>query len=299
MQQAKLTASGGVAGEVLGSAVAVSGDGSTIVAGAPGGASDPTDPGAVYVFTRPAGGWSDGTQTAKLTASGGAAGDQLGYSVAISSDGSTIVAGARHVNLKTGAAYVFVKPGSAWANTATANATLTVNGGNDGDNFGWSVAVSGDGSTVVAGAPDANTDAGAGYVFNSGATWGSEMQAATLTASGPTAPIPQPTRLVLGDLRGWVDDCSWRLRECVERIDRRPGRSVRLRKPMGAWTVRHRNGDADRVRWRRPRPPGHGGGTSSNGSTVIAGTESTVNRAPSTYSSSRPWAGRTRPRARS
>jgi hypothetical protein len=49
------------------------------------------------------------TQLAKLTASGGAAFDYLGYSVAISGD--TVVVGAPIVNRTQGAAYVFVKQG--------------------------------------------------------------------------------------------------------------------------------------------------------------------------------------------
>ena len=44
------------------------------------------------MFVKPAGGWASATETAKLTASDGAAGDDLGQSVAISGD--TIVAGA-------------------------------------------------------------------------------------------------------------------------------------------------------------------------------------------------------------
>jgi len=48
--------------------------------------------GAAYIFVRPGSGWADETQTAKLTASDGAAGDQFGTSVAIS--GNTAVAGA-------------------------------------------------------------------------------------------------------------------------------------------------------------------------------------------------------------
>ena len=53
VEQAKLTASGGAAGDVFGSSVAVSGD--TVVVGAPY-ASSAT--GAAYVFTKPAAGWS-------------------------------------------------------------------------------------------------------------------------------------------------------------------------------------------------------------------------------------------------
>jgi hypothetical protein len=58
--------------------------------------------GAAYVFVKPGGGWSSGTQTAKLTASDGAAGDALGASVGVSSDGSTVVAGAGCWCLPTG-----------------------------------------------------------------------------------------------------------------------------------------------------------------------------------------------------
>jgi hypothetical protein len=65
--------------------------------------------GAAYVFVKPAGGWADATQTAKLTASDGAAGDALGFSVAVSSD--TIVAGAVGTAVSghsfQGAAHVF------------------------------------------------------------------------------------------------------------------------------------------------------------------------------------------------
>ena len=50
------------------------------------------DQGAVYVFTKPASGWADETQAAKLTASDGAVTGWLGYSVAVV--GTTIAAGA-------------------------------------------------------------------------------------------------------------------------------------------------------------------------------------------------------------
>ena len=45
------------------------------------------------MFTEPGSGWANMTQTAKLTASDGAAGDLFGYSVSIS--GNTVVVGAR------------------------------------------------------------------------------------------------------------------------------------------------------------------------------------------------------------
>jgi trimeric autotransporter adhesin len=185
VQQAELTPTDGVSGDSFGAAVAVSGDGSTIAVGAPGTPSDSSDPGAVYLFTKPAGGWASVTAPAKMTASGGEAGDNLGFSVAISGDGSTVVAGARHVSLNTGAVYVFVRSGAAWS-TGTDAAELTNSGGSPGDSLGYSVAVSSDGSTVVAGAPFANSF-GSGYVFErGGAGWLSESTpAATLTEGSP------------------------------------------------------------------------------------------------------------------
>lgn len=97
----------------------------------------------------------------KLTASDGAANDELGQSVAVSGD--MMVVGAygatvdgRHVQ---GAAYVFVKSGGTW----TQQAKLTASDGAADDNLGRSVAVSG--STVVVGAPYAHSYQGAAYVF--------------------------------------------------------------------------------------------------------------------------------------
>src|SRR5207244_11596914 len=128
----------------VGSSVAVAGD--TIVAGA----FDATvgahaAQGAAYVFVKPTTGWGNATQTAKLTASDGAGGDALGLSVATSGD--TVVAGAPFAKVGAngfqGAAYVFVKPTTGWAN-GTETAKLTASDGAVADQLGYSVAVSGD-----------------------------------------------------------------------------------------------------------------------------------------------------------
>src|SRR5207247_699415 len=123
-------------------------------------------------FVKPTTGWANATETAKLTASDGAARDFFGESVAISPD--TIVVGADSAtvgsNLHQGAAYVFVKPATGWT-TATQTAKLTASDGATDDDLGFSVAVSGD--TVVAGAPGVNEGAnsfhGAAYVFGQAA----------------------------------------------------------------------------------------------------------------------------------
>ncbi len=182
-QQAKLTASDGAADDLLGESVAVQGD--TIVAGAPGATvNGNSGQGAVYVFVKPRGGWTSATETAKLTASDGLAGDSLGGpglgSNAVGISGDTIVAGA--VGFRAGAVYVFVMPKGGWR-SETQTAKLTASDGGGG--LGMSVAI--DGGTVVGGAWDANgnqASTGAAYVFvEPKGGWRSETEAAKLTAS--------------------------------------------------------------------------------------------------------------------
>jgi hypothetical protein len=89
-------------------------------------------------------------QEAAVTAPGGQAADQFGYSIAVSAD--TAVVGAPYVNsasnfLYQGAVYVFGRTNGVWTwqQTLTGSATVYQAG------FGWSVAISGD--TIVVGAP--------------------------------------------------------------------------------------------------------------------------------------------------
>ena len=185
---AKLSAARGAVDEFFGESVAISGR--TVVVGAPSHrVGKNAMQGTADLFTRPASGWSGSlTQKAQLTAADGHADDALGSSVAIS--GNAIVAGAdRHAvgkNVDQGAAYVFVKPASGWAN-ATQTAELTAGNGGANDFFGEAVGVSG--NTIVAGAPehevDRNAGQGAVYVFVRPASgWGGALsQAAELTAS--------------------------------------------------------------------------------------------------------------------
>src|SRR5439155_367696 len=126
--------------------------------------------GAAYVFVRSGTTWS---QQAKLGASDRAAGDAFGNSVALF--GSTAVVGAPTKHSASGAAYVFVPSGTTWSQQAK----LTAYNGAPGDEFGYSVAISG--STAVVGATGKNSATGAAYVFvASGSTW---SQQAKLTAS--------------------------------------------------------------------------------------------------------------------
>ena len=176
-ESARLIASDGVLGGLLGWSAALSAGGSTLAVGAPTTEIGPNlVQGKVYVFARTGTGWASGSEAAGLTVSDGAANDSLGNAVAVSGDGSAVIAGAPYrqigANVKQGAAYAFVRPGASWA-TGTENARLAASDGATNDQLGGAVAVSGDGSVVVAGAAlrtvGPNTDQGAATVFGSGA----------------------------------------------------------------------------------------------------------------------------------
>jgi FG-GAP repeat len=121
---ATLTEANGQANDMMGISVAV--EGNTVVVGTPQQGAYADLPGAVYVFTKPASGWANMTQTATLTASdenSNGHGNQLGSGVAISGD--TIVASAPWSgNPLFGAVYVYTKPAGGWRD-ATENARLT------------------------------------------------------------------------------------------------------------------------------------------------------------------------------
>jgi hypothetical protein len=107
-QTAELTASDPGKDDQFGGALAISGG--LIVAGAPGHAiGKNTEEGVAYAFVKPATGWSTTTETAELIATGGAAGDKLGLSVALSGDTVLLGAPNRTVgkHLAQGALYAF------------------------------------------------------------------------------------------------------------------------------------------------------------------------------------------------
>jgi hypothetical protein len=119
------------------------------------------------------------TQQQKLEASDAAPGDQFGFSVAIS--GETVVVGAHRAASEQGSAYVFVRSGEVWSQQQKLEASDPASG----DNFGLSVAISGE--TIVVGAPfaggAAGSDQGSAYVFvRSGEVWSQQQK---LAASDP------------------------------------------------------------------------------------------------------------------
>jgi len=179
-QQARLTAADGSDRDWFGVRVALSGDTAVVPADADDSDVNGIDSGSVYVFTRSGTSW---TQQAKLTASDGAAVDLFGYSVALSGD--TILIGARFADddkmgVDSGSVYVFTRCGTTWSQQAK----LIAADGAAGDEFGYSVALSGDTAVITANGDDSDVngvDSGSAYVFiRSGSDW---SQQAKLTAA--------------------------------------------------------------------------------------------------------------------
>jgi hypothetical protein len=169
----RLLASDAAADDQFGISVAISSDGSTLVVGADKENTSPnTNNGAAYVFTRSGSTW---TEQAKLLASDAATDDQFGISVAISSDGNTVIVGSyledTSPNGANGAAYIFTRTAGVW----TQQQKLLASDIDSGDRFGISVSISADGNTALIGAYLENTtvtDNGAAYIFTrSGSTW--------------------------------------------------------------------------------------------------------------------------------
>ena len=160
----KLLASAAQAGDLFGESVAISGDSAVVGAifeDAGGGGA-----GAAYVFERNQGGAGNWGEVTKLTASDAQGGDFFGQSVAISGD--TAVVGAYREDAggsDAGAAYVFQRNEGGADNWGEVK-KLTASDAQAGDQFGISVAVSGDTAVVGASTEDAGgDDAGVAYVF--------------------------------------------------------------------------------------------------------------------------------------
>ena len=190
-QQAKLTASDGADGDEFGISVAVDGD--TVVVGARGNVSKT---GAIYVFTKPSdGNWTSTITETKLTATGGAADDLFGASVALYGESAIVVGAPGDQNsvggtdVSTGSAYVFTRNSETgeWSQ----NAKLTATDAQTGDEFGISVAVDDDTIAVGAYGKDGNSiaDSGLVYVFvkSGGAAWATTTETVQLRASDRAA----------------------------------------------------------------------------------------------------------------
>jgi MYXO-CTERM domain-containing protein len=160
-EQQKLTASDGATEDYFGTSVALSLD-TALVGSQVHDIGANIDQGAAYVFTLSGGVW---IQQQKLTAGDGAAQEYFGGSVALSGDTALVsmAQGDVGANSIQGRVYVFTRSGGAW----TQQQKLTAADGAAVDQFGISVALSGDTALVGALGDNfgASTDQGSAYVL--------------------------------------------------------------------------------------------------------------------------------------
>jgi hypothetical protein len=126
-QGSKLVGNGAVGTAEQGQSVALSSDGNTA---AVGGNTDNGNAGAVWVFTRSGGVWTQ--QGSKLVGNGAVGTAEQGQSVALSGDGNTAIVGGYVDNGFLGAAWVFAQPPG---NLQVSPATNIAASGNQGGPF--------------------------------------------------------------------------------------------------------------------------------------------------------------------
>jgi YVTN family beta-propeller protein len=207
-QGAMLVGTGAVGDARQGYSVALSSDGSTALVGGP---YDHRQKGAVWVFTRSRGRWTQ--QGPKLVGTGAAGKAQQGYSVALSSDGNTALVGAPHDHGGVGAVWVFTRSRGRW----TQQGAKLVGTGADplfgqpegGAGQGLSVALSSDGNTALVGGEGQNhgnsdaawvftrsrgrwTQQGPKLLADSGEHGGSVFLGVALSSDGSTALVDGP-----------------------------------------------------------------------------------------------------------
>jgi Bacterial Ig-like domain (group 3)/FG-GAP repeat len=196
-QQAELIGTGAIApskglGSEQGFSVALSSDGDTALIGAP---HDNGGPGAAWVFTRTGTDW---TQQQELTAPSDELGDSgFGYSVALSSQGTTALIGGPHDEGLSaspvsdyGAAWVYALSNNSWGEVTKLVPALE-NDTYGGGEFGTSVSLSGDGTIALIGEPDDDAPEGSSiapgqaWIYDySGTSWSEDSQLRGMDESG-------------------------------------------------------------------------------------------------------------------
>jgi RHS repeat-associated protein len=141
----------------FGYSAALSADGNTLLIG---GESDNTFVGAAWVFTRSEGKWTQ--QGGKITGKEELTEGHFGERAALSADGNTALIGSYLENKSAGAAWVFTRSEGKWTQQG---AKLSAKEETGAGQFGWSLALSADGSTAVFGGPTDNSVTGAAWVF--------------------------------------------------------------------------------------------------------------------------------------
>jgi hypothetical protein len=179
-----------------GNGLAVSADGCTLVVGVPYDHSLNGGADVFHVSSESA--WAS-TATPAAALSNAAetipASDFAGYSVAISGDGTTVLVNDVQLS-NAGSAYLYhVSSADSWTSSSTPTAILTDTDGGVVDSPGYAVALSGDGTVALVGAPDVSAgDAGVVDVFHSSG------EGAWISTSTPTAVLTGPSGINFGEV---------------------------------------------------------------------------------------------------
>jgi hypothetical protein len=155
-QGTKLVGSGAVGVANQGISVSLSADGNTAIVG---GVLSPMISGAVWVWTRSGGVWTQ--EGNKLVGSGNVGEATQGF-VSLSAAGNTAIVGGPEDNGFAGATWVWTRSGGVWTQQGT---KLVGSGAVGAANQGTSVSLSADGETAIVGGFTDNSTAGAAWVF--------------------------------------------------------------------------------------------------------------------------------------
>ena len=205
-QGPKLTGGGESGRGEFGASDALSANGEEALIGGP---RDASAVGAVWAFKFSAGKWTQ--QGGKLTGGEETGAGEFGWSVALDSAGETAVIGGPSDNGSIGAAWAFKYSGTAWLQQGK---KLTGTGESGKAEFGWSAALSGEGTTALVGGPEDNAKTGAAWAFvESAGEWTQQGEKLTGTGESWRGPgrLQRGARLRSGNgarrglrRRGWV-----------------------------------------------------------------------------------------------
>lgn len=171
----KLVGTGYTFSPAEGATIALSSDGNTALIG---GFVDNLNVGAVWVFVRSGTTWTQ--QGNKLVGTGSVGMSQQGTAVALSADGNTALIGGSYDNSGAGAAWVFTRSGTSWAQQGN---KLIGTGATPYANQGYSASLSADGNTAIVGSKSDGV-----WVFTrSGSAWTQSGNALVATGAIGTA----------------------------------------------------------------------------------------------------------------
>ena len=183
----RLTASDGANYDQLGGdknsrGLAISKDGTYIIAGARQDDDGGSNHGTAYIYTGSGASWSQQQKITPSSYSGSS--NQFGFAVDINNDGTYCAVSAnRWGSPDVGKVFIFTRSGSTWSEQAS----VTASDAASADNFGWHISMNGAGDRLLVYAKydDDNYDSsGSIYVYTrSGSTW---TQTAKLVKGDPT-----------------------------------------------------------------------------------------------------------------